>query len=117
MPLDRESLLKAASALPWSDVQVPELGDGATVRLRVMTGTERDRWDEFLSKRKDGSMAGIRAALVTTCAIDEAGNRLFVDADRDLIGAANGAVIDRLYQEAWKLNKFGGADVEEIAKN
>lgn len=114
--VSREELLKSATALPSVDVPVPELGEGATVRVRVLMGHERDRFDQELSKHKD-DLAGLSAVLVAMAAVDESGKRLFSDKDVDTVERLNGIVLNRVYWAAWKLNKFGGDAVEQDAKN
>ena len=117
MPLDRESLLKAAAALPYIDVPVPELGDGATVRLRMMSGVERDKWDEFVTSKKDGSLKDARPYLVGLCAVDENGNRLFTDDDIASVNQLPGVTLEKLWNSAFKQNGLGADAVEEAAKN
>jgi hypothetical protein len=114
--LNRDAFLAAAAALPTTDIPVPEFGDGSIVRLAVMTGAARDKWDLLLSKRKD-DYSGLKALLVALCAVDEAGAALFTEADVAAIGGTNGAVLERLYRAAWTLNKLGSDDLEGAAKN
>ena len=77
----RDAIL-AADDLATSTVDTDEWG---TVRIRTMTGVERDEFDAMIVSRKNAKgfndPTEIRARLVVLCAIDENGARLFKDED------------------------------------
>jgi hypothetical protein len=98
--------------LPTQDVSVPELG--GDVRLRIMTGEQRDKWDSAVAKRPDKEFAGLRSLLVSMCAVDENGKSLFTAKELDQAGSN---IVNRLFDAAFDLNKLGGKAVEEAAKN
>jgi len=98
------------------DVPVPELGEGVTICLRIMGGTDRDRWDRALSEHKE-NLSGLRAVLVSLCAVGDDGQRMFTEEDVKELGEVDGIVLHRLYKAAWDLNKIGGEDVQSAAKN
>lgn len=117
----REGLLGLEAARRYRDVPVPELGEGVSVRVRVMTGPERDRWDEVLSGRRgpDGrvNISGLRSLLVSFCASDESGVPLFSEDDVAALEKLDSLVLERLYRAAWSLNQLGIAEEEQILKN
>jgi hypothetical protein len=107
MMLTREALL--AAALPTEDVHVPELG--GVVRVVGMTARERDNWDRFLIAASNGQPAGMmpdfRANLIIRTVRDEAGARLFSDADLEAVAALPCTVLDRLIPVAARLSGLG----------
>lgn len=96
------------------DVEVPEWN--GSVKIRVMTGTERDRFEgEFVGGSKSVEM--VRAKLVAKCLCDEDGNRLFTETEVPQLGEKSAAVLDRLFTICMKHNRFTKDDVEELAGN
>lgn len=112
-------------------VPVPELG--GAVRVRGMTGIERDEWE---AEQVDPVVAGqwhklspaqrqaairnrmrnIRARLVARCVVDEDGNRMFSPEDVEQLGRISGAVLNRLYEVAARLSGLRESDIEELAE-
>lgn len=113
MILGKAAIL-AADDKKMVDYDVPEWG--GAVKLRVMTGTERDRFEaEFVNNNKSVDM--VRAKLVAKCLCDESGARLFTEGEIPQLGEKSAAVLDRLFSECMKLNRFSKGDVDELAKN
>jgi hypothetical protein len=113
MPLSKSAIL-AANDKKMVDHEVPEWG--GTVKLRVMTGTERDRFEsEFVGGNKNVEM--VRAKLVAKCLCDEDGDRLFTEQEIPELGEKSAAVLDRLFSECMRLNRFTKNDVDDLAKN
>lgn len=113
MALGKAAIL-AADDKKMVDYDVPEWG--GSVKLRVMTGTERDRFEgEFVNNNKSVEM--VRAKLVAKCLCDDQGNRLFDEKEIPQLGEKSAAVLDRLFSECMKLNRFTKGDVDELAKN
>jgi hypothetical protein len=123
-----EKLLSKADILGFDDtryayVMVPEWG--GRVRLRTMTGTERDDFElSLLVAKKEGKkttrevvLRNVRAKLVATCICDEQGKRLFNDTEIATLGAKNGKALDRIYEISRDLNGLSEEEVEEIVKN
>lgn len=114
MPSLSKSAILAASDKKTIDVEVPEWG--GTVKLRVMTGTERDRFEsEFVGGNKSVDM--VRAKMVAKCLCDESGERLFTEDEIPELGDRSAAVLDRLFQQCMKLNRFSREDVDNLAGN
>jgi len=59
----------------------------------------------------------VRAKLVAKCLCDEKGERLFAETDIPQLGEKSAAVLDRLFSECMKLNRFSKEDVDDLAKN
>lgn len=109
--LTRDQIL-AADDLKRQAVAVPEWG--GDVYVRMLTGGERDAF-EVSAELKDRK--NIRAKLLSLTVCDEAGVRLFTDADILALTGKSAAALERLFEAAMKLNRIGAKDVEELEKN
>lgn len=116
--LSKDAIL-GADDLITEDVEVPEWG--GTVRVRMMTGAERDAFEESLSRTKGKSvkanLANLRARLVAKTVVDEAGKRLFTDAEAGVLGQKSAAALDRVFDAARTLNGMTEKDVEELVED
>jgi hypothetical protein len=111
MALDRKSIL-AADDVRKEKVHVPEWkGD---VFLRVLTGTDRDRFEESYADQKMKAFR-IRFLLLALC--DEDGERLFNDDESDILGKKSSVVINRLFEAGWKLNAFTQEAVDALGED
>lgn len=105
-----------ADDLVAEDVEVPEWG--GTVRVRMLTGTERDAFEEAVhGDGKKNNLANFRARLAALCMVDEQGNRLFGDNEVKQLGKKSSAALSRVFNVAIRLNKFSKTDVDELAGN
>lgn len=113
--LNRDAIL-AAQDLTTEDVDVSEWG--GSVRVRVMTGAERDSFGASLVG-PDGkpSPDGYKAKLVARCLVDEAGQRMFSDAEVTLLEAKSAPALDRVFAVADRLNAVNAGAVEAAEKN
>jgi hypothetical protein len=109
--LSRDQILKAED-FRTVDVEVPEWG--GTVRLRVMNGTQRERFEEAFQKTPYGNT---RARLVAYSACDEAGEPVFSELDIEALGAKSSAALDRLFDVALKLNRISKSDIDTLEGN
>jgi hypothetical protein len=116
--LGREKIL-GADDLASEDVAVPEWG--GVVRVRCMTGAERDRFEESIvdqrGKKTRVDMGNIRAKLVAATVVDEEGARIFSDRDVEALGKKSAAALNRVFEVAQRLSGITDDDVEELAKN
>ncbi len=112
--LTKNDILQA-SDLATEDVAVPAWG--GSVRVRAMTGFDRDAFSESLSKDEEGNVdvSNYRAKLLSKCIVDDAGNLVFTDADVAALGAKSAAAIAAVFAVAERLN--GSGAVAEIKKN
>ena len=105
-----------------SKLERVEVADwGGPVWVRVMTGTERDAFEQQMANASsNGAKIGLdniraRFLIRTLCAED--GTRVFGDADHVELGGKSANVLDRLFQVAQRMNGFGDDAVEELAGN
>jgi hypothetical protein len=120
--LDRSSILNQ-QGLPDEYVPTPEWGKAdSTVRVRALTGRERDQWEMGnydLSRGKESkvTMDNSRARLFVLAAIDEKGDRLFQDSDAGAVGQLHSAPLDRAYEVIRRLSGMTADEAEKIRKN
>lgn len=116
--LTRDQILKAQD-LPTEDVPVPEWG--GTVRVRALTGAERDAFEQSIVEQRGRSarmnLQNLRAKLVALTVVDEEGNRIFSDSDAKLLGKKSALALNRVFEVAQKLSGLTSEDVEELTKN
>lgn len=116
--LTKKTILEADD-LVHEDVEVVEWG--GWVRVRGLTGAERDRYEASLfSDVKKGSkpdMRNIRAKLVVMCLTNEEGQRIFSFNDVEKLGKKSAKALDALFAKAQELSGLRKEDVEELQKN
>jgi hypothetical protein len=109
--LTKDDILKADD-LPREEVACPEWG--GSVFVRVMSGTERDRFEGAYSRDAYNDTRA-RLAALTVC--DAEGRPLFSEADIPSLGRKSSAVLDRIFDVAKRLNALSGDDVDRLEKN
>jgi hypothetical protein len=118
MSLLTRDLIDGADDLPYEDVPVPEWG--GTVRLRTLTGSERDEFEASVVSQNGTNrrvnLKNVRARLVSLCLVDEEGNRLYTNTDVAKLGKKSAKVLDRLFDKAQKLSGLTDDDVEELVE-
>ncbi len=118
MLLTKEQILDA-SDLPHEDVDVPEWG--GTVRVRTMTGTERDAWESSISRVENGKAVpdthNLRAKLAVRVLIGEDGQRLFTRSEIDALAAKSAKPLDRIFDVAARLSGLSDAAQASAEKN
>lgn len=114
--LTRADILAADDA-KFGEVDVPEWG--GKVRIRTLTGTERDLVDEYRQEayEKSKKKFGIRAALCSMAICDENGKCVFSPQDLEALGRKNYDALNRVFEAAWALNGMGEQAIEDAAKN
>lgn len=124
MALLNKDQIKAAADRTYEDVPVPEWGEGAEVRVRSLSGAEREAWEQSMLvagpggtrvARKGGT--DNRARLLVRCIVGEDGEPMFTEADIKDLNTKDGAVLDRLVDVAKRLSKLGPKAVEEEKGN
>jgi hypothetical protein len=118
--LSRDEIL-GADDLVYELVPVPEWGKDKVVRVRSLSGTDRDAFESSLlvgsGKSQRIMTLNIRAKLCSLVMVDEAGNPLFNLNDVDALGRKSVAALDRVFEVAQRLSRITDKDVEEMAKN
>lgn len=116
MTLLSRSAILSAEDLKHEDVEVAQWG--GTVRIRVMTGTERDEFRGAIASEQGSVPVGkFSAALLVATCVDETGARLFTMEDMDALAEKSAASLDAPAAVAMRLNGLGGGAVHEAAKN
>jgi hypothetical protein len=106
-------------AFEW--VEIPEWQ--MRLRVRGMTGGERDAWEGALADaQKPGSLGKNwwryqRATMVSRCVIDSQGARLFSRDDVMRLDELDARGLDRIYDAARKASGITQEDVEQMAGN
>ena len=114
-----------ADDLPTEDVRIPEWekkgGPEAWVRVRGLTGRERDKYEVSITigKGKDQTMnvRNARAKLLVMCIVDETGQKIFNEADISALGEKSAAGLERLFDVATRLSGLSKRDVEELTED
>ena len=118
MLLNKEQI-KNVSDLETLDVEVPEWG--GTVRLKSLTGAERDRFEAGVvqgqGRNTTVNMQNLRAKLVAQSAIGEDGKPLFTEEDVKWLGEKSAKALNRLFNAAQSLSGLSESDVKELAGN
>ena len=107
-----------ADDLKHEDVPVPEWG--GSVRVRTMTGSERDQFEAYCvsaGKQGVGGLDNVRATVLSLVLVDEQGNRLFSKRDVDALGRKSVAALDRVFAVAQRINRLSDRDIEELEEN
>jgi hypothetical protein len=115
--LNRDQILQA-NDLPFKDVDVSEW-DG-TVRVRTMTGGERDSFEASIYKgsgeKIEFDRENIRAKLLARVIVNDKGERLFTDKDVLALSGKSAKPLNKLFDIAQELNGISKEEQEEIKK-
>lgn len=111
LPLLGRAAILAALDLPTRDVAVPEWG--GAVRIQALTGAAR----EALGQAAQSGAGNFQARLLAASLVDEAGQRLFTDADIEALGRKSAAALQRVFDACQQLNGLGGPAAVEAAGN
>lgn len=118
MVLDRDSIL-ASNDLAFEEVEVPEWG--GSVRVRSLTGWERDQFEASITKRRgtdfEMNLVNARAKLVVLTVVDAEGNRVFSDDDVLDLGKKSAVALNRIFLVAQKLSGLSDQDVTELTRD
>ena len=111
----------AASVLDLRDltdelVDVPEWG--FRLRVRSLTGTERDAFEisllEARGKSREVNLRNMRAKLVAASVRKADDSRVFSDAQVEALGKKNAAALQRVFRVAQKLSGLAEDEVDEL---
>lgn len=123
--LGRDEILKADD-LKTEDIPVPEWASkdnpDAFVRVRMLTGTERDKFEaSMVEMKKDGSAKAnrenVRARLLILCVVNERGELMFNNADIKLLGGKSAKALERVVNAVNELNAFTEEDLDSLAED
>lgn len=118
MFLTRDQILNADD-LKYEEMDVPEWG--GLVRIKVMTGMERDDFEQsvFDMKGKDTkvNLKNFRAKLLVKTIVDEQGKRVFEESDIEGLSRKSSKVLDRIFNKSQEINGIGSKEVSELTGN
>lgn len=110
--LTREAILSVDDSV-IEDVAVPEWG--GAVRVRGLTGAERDKIEALVAGNgKKMNFANLRARMCAASVVDEAGEPVFGQADIAALGAKSAAALDRVFSVVQRLSGLTDEDVDEL---
>lgn len=116
MALLTKAQILGVQDLTHRDVEVPEWG--GAVRVRTMTGEERDAYEMAVYNGERANVANLRARLLVLTLVDEQGQRLFADeADVEALGKKSVRAMQRVFVAARELNAIDQETLKELAKN
>jgi hypothetical protein len=111
----------AASVLDLRDLQdelvdVPEWG--FRLRVRSLTGTERDAFEISLleagGKSREVNLRNMRAKLVAASVRKTDDGRVFTDGQVEALGKKNAAALQRVFRVAQRLSGLAEYEVDEL---
>ncbi len=118
--LTRDDILNISDA-EVQEVHVPEWGEHSCVRLRSLTGAERDRFEASIVDTKGKAtrirLEDMRAKLLVLVMVNAEGKRLFRNREYNLLGQRNAKVLDRLFGIAQEMNGLKAEDLVSAEKN
>lgn len=112
------SRILEADDLPIETVECPEWG--LSLKVRTLSGTERDEWENRVIAARAGKgldLRGIKIMLVQLTVVDDDGQQVFTPADRAALNGKSSRAIDRLFQVAQRLSGLTNDDVQEMVGN
>lgn len=116
--LSRDEILSAEDQ-DFDEVDCPEWG--GTVRIRSISGTERDAYEAscIIQKGNDRrvNMKNARTKLIVLMAVDAHGSRLFSEDDIKALAKKNARPIDRLFDSCQKLAGITQDDMDTLTAN
>lgn len=116
--LTREEIL-GVQDIATEVLEVPEWG--GTVKVRGLTGAERDRYENDSLDQKGKNMkvnlTNARARLVALSLVDDDGKLLFTEQDVRALGRKSAAALDRIFSVAQRLSGLTQEDMDELTKN
>ncbi|MDG4768765.1 MULTISPECIES: hypothetical protein [Micromonosporaceae] len=113
--LSRDQIL-GASDRTFDEVPVPEWG--GTVRIRSISGAERDSFEQSLLQQRGRdrkvNMRNARAKLIVLCAVDGTGRKMFTEDDIAALSRKNAKPLDRIYDACQRIAGLSDDDVDEL---
>lgn len=112
----RDQIIGKKRPVPVQKVDADGWGDA--VYVRKLSAAERVRW-EFICTENNRQPLNYQARLAVLFVSDENGNRVFTDADADVLGndPANADAIAVVFESGLVFNAMRADDHEEAKKN
>lgn len=117
MALLTKAQILDADDRPTVDVEIPEWG--GTVRIAMMSGWARDRYDSRMIALdgKTSHRDNLRASFLSYCIVGEDGELMFTDEDILALGRKSISSLNKLFEAASNLNAVGVEGLEDAAGN
>lgn len=117
--LGREEIFSAEDS-STEDVAVPEWG--GVVRVKSLTGDERDAFEAQIRERKrDGTFrpnpTQVRTKLIAMTVVDERGRKVFSHEDVVKLQKKSAAALERVWEAAARLSGLSKEDAEEMSRD
>jgi hypothetical protein len=116
--LTRDEII-AAVDLVAEEVEVPQWG--GSVLVKPLTAKQRGQLiSSIVEQRKTGNILRLEDIQIRTCAmsiVDEAGKRLFSDADMRMLAGKSSAALQIVSDVAQRLSGLSDEQVEELQGN
>lgn len=112
-----------AEDLKREPLEIPEWGITAEdgVCIKSLTSAELDAWEASntikVGNEYQGNRENMKARYLVRCLIGPDDKRIFSDADAKQLGEKNGAIVDRIWEKAARLNGVISDELKELAKN
>jgi hypothetical protein len=117
--MDVRTQILQADDLVTKEVHIPEWN--ATVRVKSLTGAERDEFEASITSIKgdkaNTNLRGMRAKLAIACCVDADGKPLFKSSDLQALAGKSARALSRIFDVAAELNGLSKSDVEELTGN
>jgi len=116
--LGRDAILSADDT-KYDTVPCPEWG--GDVRVRSLTGTQRDAYEASIMQTNGTdrklNLRNARAKMVVLAVVDDDGRPVFTTDDVSALGRKNAAPIERIFDAARKMSGMSEEDVEKLTEN
>lgn len=116
--LTRDDILNAKDS-EIREVDVPEWG--GTVRLKTMTGAERDELESMVQRKKKIKnrldLRGVRALLLSLVIVDEKGEQVFTKEDLEALNGKAAKPLNDVFSVAQEMNGLSDDSVKEMMGN
>lgn len=111
MALSKAAILAATDVKVSAPIPVPEWG--GDVYMKVLSGKDRDQFEDSISEKKTRRTQEMLLALTLS---DEKGSRLFEEKDIEALAEKSSLVLTRLFEEAWKFNGFDSKTGDKLGE-
>ncbi len=107
MPALSKADIRKINDIKVEQVDVPEWG--GYVKVRAMTGFERDQFDMLMTSTGDDGKVkfqihNLRLHMVVACCVDDDGNQLFDESDRAWLMEKSAGALERVASVAMRLS-------------
>lgn len=115
--LTRDQIL-AAEDIQTEVVSVDEWQDGGKLRVRGLSGRQRDLYQASLlvepGSSEEVTLENATARLLAYCIVNEDGSRMFSEDDVAALGEKSGTALNRVYAVAQRLSGLTKQDMNEL---